>query len=118
MSLAEPYFPGGTRYSLKVTGELKKWEEFGNIVIKEENGRIIRMRDVAKISFGCTREPSTISRLNGNPSLAINMTKRTGENIIRIVDEAKKSLRNRVLLGLKELTSNTPWINRVTFGRW
>ena len=80
---------GGTRYSLKVTGELKHVEDFQDIVVKTENGGVIRLKDVAKISFGYTREPATVSRLNGKPSLAISMTKRTGENLIGIVDEAK-----------------------------
>lgn len=80
---------GGTRYSLKVTGELKRVEDFGNIVVKQQDGRIIRLRDVADVSFGYTREPTTISRLDGKPALAIHLTKRTGENIITIVDEAK-----------------------------
>ncbi len=81
---------GGTRYSLKVTGELKNPEDFGKIVVKQENGRIIRLRDIATVTFAYTREPATISRLDGKPSLTINLTKRTGENIITIVDEAKR----------------------------
>jgi len=81
---------GGTRYSLKVTGELKHVDDFANIVVKQVDGRIIRLRDVAVVTFGYTREPTTISRLDGKPALAISLTKRTGENIITIVDEAKK----------------------------
>jgi len=81
---------GGTRFSLKVTGELKSADDFNDIVVRQENGRIIRLKDVAKVTFGYTREPTTISRLNGRQSLAISVSKRTGENLIRIVDEAKE----------------------------
>jgi len=81
---------GGTRYSLKVTGELKKPEDFARIVVKQDNGHLIRLADVAKVTFGYTRERSTISRLDGKPSLAISLSKRTGESITDIVDEAKK----------------------------
>jgi multidrug efflux pump len=80
----------GNRFTIKVTGELSDPEEFGDVVVRSENGKTVRVRDVATVGFQYVRDRSTISRLDGQPSLAITVTKRTGENIIEIVDESKK----------------------------
>jgi multidrug efflux pump len=88
--------PGGTikaagfRFSIKVTGELASPEEFGELVVRANSGRVIRLRDVAKISFTYTRDRPSISRTNGNPSLTLTVAKRTGEDIVRIADDVKK----------------------------
>jgi multidrug efflux pump subunit AcrB len=90
--------PGGTmktsgfRFSLKVTGELSTPEEFNDIVVRSKSGKMIRVRDIAKVAFTYTRDRQSLSRTNGKPSLTISVAKRTGEDIIRIADEAKKIL--------------------------
>lgn len=90
--------PGGTmkasgfRFSIKVTGELDNPESFKDLIVRSENGRLIRIRDVAKVAFIYTRDRQSISRTNGKPSLTLTVAKRTGEDIIRIVDEVKKIL--------------------------
>ena len=42
---------GGNRFTIKVTGELSKPEEFREIVVKEEGGRIVRLKDVADVAL-------------------------------------------------------------------
>jgi multidrug efflux pump len=90
--------PGGTmktagfRFSIKVTGELQNPEDFNDLIVRAENNKVIRIRDVAKVSFIYNRDRQTISRTNGKPSLTLTVAKRTGEDIIRIVDEVKKIL--------------------------
>ena len=80
---------GGNRFTIKVTGEFSHPDEFNNIVVKQEQGRIIRLKDVATVHFGYVRERTSIARLNGKPALSLNITKRTGENLIRIADDVK-----------------------------
>ena len=90
--------PGGTmrtsgfRFSLRVTGELQSPDGFNDLIVKSVNNHLIRVRDVAKVSFAYTRDRQSISRTNGKPSLTLTVAKRTGEDIVRIVDEAKKVL--------------------------
>lgn len=81
---------GGNKFSLKVTGELKNPDQFGDIVVRAEGDKTVRLKDVATVKYGWTRERSSIARFNGKASLAITVTKRTGENIIEIIDNAKK----------------------------
>jgi|WetSurMetagenome_2_1015567.scaffolds.fasta_scaffold00008_104 multidrug efflux pump len=88
--------PGGTmitsgyRFSVKVTGELTDPEQFNNLIVRSLNDKMIRVKDVAKVAFTYTRDRQSISRTNGKPSLTLTVAKRTGEDIVRIVDEAKK----------------------------
>jgi multidrug efflux pump subunit AcrB len=88
--------PGGTmitsgfRFSIKVTGELTDPDQFNDLVVRSLNDKMIRIKDVAKVAFTFTRDRQSISRTNGKPSLTLTVAKRTGEDIVRIVDEAKK----------------------------
>jgi multidrug efflux pump len=90
--------PGGTmltsgfRFSLKVTGELTDPDQFNDLVVRSLNDQILRVKDVAKVSFTYTRDRQTISRTNGKPSLTLTVAKRTGEDIVRIVDAARRIL--------------------------
>ncbi len=95
---AHTNIPGGTmkasgfRFSLKVTGELTDPDEFKELVVRSVDNRMIRIKDVAKVAFTYTRDRQSISRTNGKPSLTITVAKRTGEDIVRIVEETKKIL--------------------------
>ncbi len=80
---------GGNRFSIQLTGEIRDPQKFGDIIVRHE-GSPVRIRDVAEVNFGYTRDRSTIFRLNGKNSIAISVTKRTGTNIIEVVDGAKK----------------------------
>jgi multidrug efflux pump subunit AcrB len=88
--------PGGTmitsgfRFSIKVTGELTDPSQFNDLIVRSMNDKMIRVKDVAHVAFTYTRDRQSISRTNGKPSLTLTVAKRTGEDIVRIVDEAKK----------------------------
>jgi len=90
--------PGGTlkasgfRFSIKVTGELTDPEGFKDLIVRSTNDKMIRVRDVANVSFVYTRDRQSISRTNGKPSLTLTVAKRTGEDIVRIADDVKKIL--------------------------
>jgi multidrug efflux pump len=88
--------PGGTmitsgfRFSIKVTGELTDPDQFNDLIVRSVNDKMIRIKDVAHVAFTYTRDRQSISRTNGKPSLTLTVAKRTGEDIVRIVDESKK----------------------------
>jgi multidrug efflux pump subunit AcrB len=81
---------GGNKFSIKLTGELKDPEAFKDIVVRADGNKTVRLRDVAEVRFGWERDRKSIARFNGKDALAINVSKRTGENIIDIIDAAKK----------------------------
>lgn len=89
--------PGGSmessalKWTVRVPGEFENVDEMQNIVVKTKNGSPIYLRDVADVFFGF-KDEETYSRLNGNPSVTLSIQKRSGENIIRIIDDIKKIL--------------------------
>lgn len=80
---------GGSRFSIQLTGELQDPELFGSLVIRSDGPRLVRVRDVADVRFGYARDRNTVFRLHGKNSLAISITKRSGANIVDLVDDAK-----------------------------
>ena len=89
--------PGGSMdigdysYSVRVPGEIKDPYKFNDLVIKASNQGPIYIKDVADVEYGF-KDVTTISRFNEKPSITISVTKRTGENIIRITDAIKKMI--------------------------
>lgn len=87
------------QYTLKYRGRLEKEKEFENIVIKAfDDGRVVRLSDIAKVELGSQSYTYTGS-VNGSPGTAcmINQTAGTNANEIIIsineyLEELKKSL--------------------------
>ncbi|MCX2576112.1 efflux RND transporter permease subunit [Pedobacter sandarakinus] len=86
------------QYTIKYTGRLKDEAQFGNIIIKtDENGQILRLKDVARIELGAQSYASSV-KFNGKQALGIAINQTAGsnakeviENSIKTLDEAQKS---------------------------
>jgi len=88
---------GKTRRSIRVVGEFKNMDEIRNIMVKNEDGKNIYLKDVADVVDGFA-EKSSIARLNGHPVVSAQVVKKSGENLLNatdkifvLLDEAKKS---------------------------
>lgn len=77
------------RRSIRVVGEFKDFKKMGNIIVKDENQRIVYLRDIATIEFG-PEEPTSFARLDGKPVVSIDIKKKSGENLLNGVDNVKK----------------------------
>ncbi len=80
---AQPALPG-TAYELVVntTGRLVETAEFGEIVVKTgADGRITRLRDVARVELGA-RDYSVNSYLSGEQAVALVVAQRPGSNAL------------------------------------
>lgn len=76
-------------YSMKYTGRLKTPEEFGDIVIKNDDmGHILRVKDVAKVEMGALYY-SVLSQIDGRPGLMMMVTQRAGSNATQIANDVK-----------------------------
>lgn len=98
--------PGGIlknpakNYSLSVSGEVKNPEVFKDILVSNK-GVKVRLGALADVAFKY-KEPETISRLNGKPAISLAITKRSGENIVQLVDGVKTMINeneNNILPG-------------------
>lgn len=87
--------PGGTidvgdqTYLVRVPGEFENIDEIEEIVVRQDDGEPVFVRDVASIVDGF-KDISSYSRLDGNQAVSVIITRRAGENIIRITDELKE----------------------------
>jgi CzcA family heavy metal efflux pump len=82
---------GMLKWTVRVPGEFDSVEEINNIVVKAKDGAPIYMRDIADVYFGF-KDKSSFSRLNGKPSVTLSLSKRSGENIIAIIEKAREVL--------------------------
>lgn len=80
-------------FVIKLSGNLKKPEEFADIIIKKQDGRLIRVGDVAKVELG-TGDITSVLRYNGKEGVAIGLVKASGANILDLSKAVKKAIRD------------------------
>ncbi len=76
---------GAGRYQLRVPGEFDHPDEIFGLVVDQFNGQPVYLKDLARVVDGFKDEESR-SRLDGREAINISVKKRSGENIIEIVD--------------------------------
>lgn len=79
---------GDFTFLVRVPGEFTAPREIEQLVIRDEEGGPIRVGDVAHVVDGY-EDQATYSRYDLQPSVSLSVSRRAGENIIRITDEVK-----------------------------
>ncbi len=82
---------GDTEQVLRTTGRLTDPEAFNDLVIKNVDGASIRIRDIGHVEDG-TKEQRSIARLNGVPTVVMEIRRQTGSNTIEVIDAVKQNL--------------------------
>ncbi|MDZ4198936.1 MAG: efflux RND transporter permease subunit, partial [Kiritimatiellia bacterium] len=80
-----------TRLQIRVPGEFKLAGELDALVIATRGHRPIRLRDIASVS-DTFKDIETLSRVNGEPSVTLQIKKRSGENSVKIIDRIQAAL--------------------------
>ena len=80
---------GSGRFQLRVPGEFTTPEEIYGLVLTTHQGQPVYLKDVAEVVDGFKEELSR-SRLNGRDAVNITVKKRSGENIIEIINDADR----------------------------
>ncbi len=75
----------GIRRAIRVVGEYDDAQELANTVIKNENQRLVYLRDIATVTFGY-EEPKSIARANALPVISLDVIKKSGENLLTTAD--------------------------------
>jgi hydrophobe/amphiphile efflux-1 (HAE1) family protein len=79
-------------YSIQLQGRLAKAEEFEEIIVKSgEDGRIVKLKDIARVELG---EQAYITRgyLGENPAVALPIFQRPGTNALTTADEIMETI--------------------------
>ncbi|MCB0573252.1 MAG: efflux RND transporter permease subunit, partial [Saprospiraceae bacterium] len=80
---------GGMTRSVSIRGDFKDVEQIRNIIVGSQSGAMLYLKDVAEVKMGY-EEQESFSRLNGKNVIALNVIKRSGENLINASDKIKE----------------------------
>lgn len=78
-----------TELTVNTVGRLSTVPEFEQMIVKENNGSIVRLKDVAKVELGAENE-ETILKETGIPMIGCALVPQPGANYIDIADEFYK----------------------------
>ena len=71
----------GIRRSIRVLGEFDEPDQMLDIVVKQEKGNIVYLKDIAEIEFAY-KEKESFARLGELPVVMVDIVKRSGENLL------------------------------------
>ncbi len=80
---------GDANVLLRVPGEFEEPSDIEGVAIKRVGDRPVFVRDIARIVDGFA-DRETYARMNGAPSVTIAVSKRSGANIVEVVEAVKR----------------------------
>ncbi len=76
---------------LRTMGRIVDPRSFDDLVVATINGSPVRVRDIGYAEDG-TKEQRSLSRLNGNPAVTLEVIRQSGSNTVAVIDDVKKNL--------------------------
>ncbi|MBU1106686.1 MAG: efflux RND transporter permease subunit, partial [Candidatus Riflebacteria bacterium] len=80
---------GSFKYLLRSEGQVKKPQQLGNIIVKEIENRPVYLSEISVIE-DLYKEVESISRINGKPSVTLEIKKTADANPVLISDATQK----------------------------
>lgn len=82
---------GAGRLVLKVPGVIEGIEEILSLPVKVTNNAVVRFGDVASVRR-TYKDPTSFARLDGQPTLVLEISKRLGANIIETIEQVRQTI--------------------------
>lgn len=79
---------GAGQMPMKVPGVIETLDDVYSIPVKIDGDRVVTFSDVATLRR-TFKDPTGFARINGQPGIVLEVSKRTGANIIETIDEVK-----------------------------
>jgi multidrug efflux pump len=79
-----------TELTIRTMGRLETPEQFNDLILREENGVVVRLRDVGRAELMPENERSLLRGNGAIPQVGIAVTPQPGSNYIAIADEFHK----------------------------
>src|SRR5689334_20600789 len=89
--------PGGNvttnkeELTLRTLGRFTDPRQFNDLVIANVNGAPVRIRDIGRVEDG-TKEQRSFSRLNGVPTVTLDIRRQSGANTVEVIKGLKEAL--------------------------
>ena len=77
--------------TIRLRGRLESPEDFKNLVVTEQGGRVIRLGDVANVHAG-TEEQRSAAMYNGEEAVGIDVVKAKGNSTTAVADEVRREV--------------------------
>ncbi|MGH7797357.1 MAG: efflux RND transporter permease subunit [Candidatus Binatia bacterium] len=82
---------GAREEVLRTMGRIVDPKAFNDLVIATVNGSSIRVRDIGRAEDG-TKEQRSLARLNGVPTVQLQVRRQSGANTIAVIESVKENL--------------------------
>ena len=82
---------GQQEQTLRTLGRFTDPKQFENLVIATINGSPVRVRDIGYAEDG-TYEQRSLARLNGQPTVILEVRRQSGANTIEVIESAKQNM--------------------------
>jgi len=76
---------------VRTLGRVERVEEFGDVIIRQVEGALIRVRDVATVT-DAQEEQRSLARFDGTNAVALSIQKQSGSNTVDVVRAVKAKL--------------------------
>ena len=78
-------------FTVRSLGELKTPQEFGDLVVSNANGVLIKLRDLARVELGPENE-RTATRFNGVAAVGVGVVRQSKANLLDVADGIRAEL--------------------------
>jgi HAE1 family hydrophobic/amphiphilic exporter-1 len=82
---------GKEELTLRTLGRFTDPRQFNDLVIANVNGSPVKLRDVGRVEDG-TKEQRSLSRLNGVPTVTLDIRRQSGANTVEVIKGLKDAL--------------------------
>jgi multidrug efflux pump len=78
-------------FSVRSLGELKTPQEFAELTVANQNGRLVKLKDIARVELGAEDERSVL-RYKGVPAVAVGVVRQSKANLIQVASAIQSAL--------------------------
>ncbi len=82
---------GRGRFAVRLPGLFENFNDILDMPVKVTPEAVVRVRDIAVLR-PTFKDPEGFARINGRPAIALEVSKRSGENIIETIEQVKATV--------------------------
>jgi HAE1 family hydrophobic/amphiphilic exporter-1 len=83
---------GPASVTLRTRGRVQTVQEFGDIVVKANQGHPVKIADIAQVEDGMA-DADTVANIDGTSTVLLNIRRQSGTNTVEIVNGVKEQLK-------------------------
>ncbi len=80
---------GAGRFPVKVPGLIETYDDLINMPVKSDGSSVVTLGDLVQVRRSY-KDPLTFARVNGEPAVTLEVSKRIGANIIETIEEVRR----------------------------